>query len=196
MQQQAQAVGLLRKMYQPCEHVPLELAPGAVVHIANVWERGDGELIGLDAAAIAAPKSALGAFAVSAARARAGVLMSHTEQTRRVVGPAAKGLLAWRTSIAAENNRDQDAAPAPVSVALDEDDSPVEQVKYEATELSSSQSPLPLVLLEECSPRITAQLYADRIVDELLLAIYRGPEPPRAALAVGDNDRGEVLLTW
>eukprot|EP01043_Picozoa_sp_COSAG02_P046643 COSAG02_NODE_4384_length_5422_cov_23.616757_4_plen_177_part_00 len=176
--------------------MPLELAPGSVVHVANVWERGDGDLVGLDTSAIAAPKSALGAFALSAARARAGVLMSHTQQTRRVVGPAAKGLLAWRTGVGVENNSAGTVRAAPVTVALDEDDAPVKQVRHEATELASSSAPLPLVLLEECRPSVTAQLYADRVIDELLLAVYRGPEPPRAALAVGDDDHGEVLMTW
>ncbi len=176
--------------------MPLELTPGSVVHIANVWERGDGDLVGLDVGAISAPKSALGAFAVSAARARAGVLMGHTKETRRIVGPAAKGLLDWRTAVGAENNSAETVQAAPVTIALDEDDSPVEQIRFEATELVSSAAPLPLVLLEDCRPGVTAQLFADRVIDELLLTVYRGPEPPRAALAVGDDDRGEVLMTW
>lgn len=191
--QQAQAVGLLRKIYQPCEHVPLELAPGSVVHVANVWDRGDGDLVGLDTSAIATPKSALGTFALSAARARACVLLSHSEETRRVVGPAAKGLLAWRSAVAAERNDDEHVGVAPMSISIDEGN-PVEHVRREA-DLSSCES-LPLVLLEDCRPSVITHLYGERVIDELLLAIYRGPEPPRAALAVGDEDGAEVLMTW
>lgn len=206
LDQQAQALGLLRKMYQPCEHVPLALDPGAVVHVASVWERGEGDLVALDTGSIAAPKSALGAFALSAARARAGVLLTAAQfgaagQARRVAGPAAKGLLAWRAAMQSELVDGADAAEALTTVALargEDGDCPVEQVRREAGGLLlSSGATLPLLLLEECSPGVAAQLYADRVVDELCLAIYRGPEPPPTAqAAVGDSDRGEALISW
>lgn len=74
-----QAVGLLRKMYQPCEHVPLELPDRAVIHAATVWDRGDGAMLALNPHSVAAPRSALGSFSVAAARARAGSVLTQAE---------------------------------------------------------------------------------------------------------------------
>ena len=152
---QGQAVGLLRKLHQPCEHVPLELPDGSVMHIATVWDRGDGDLLAIDPHSVAAPRSALGAFTLAAARARAGRVLTQAEVTgkgqRPISGPAAQGLKAWRAELCG-------TTMPPRATELSYYGGSAAQLR---SEQDQSAHDMPL-LLEDCGPTAVAELYADR----------------------------------